>query len=178
VLCREEGLDLSRFFAASENSELNESFGLMGVVKEVGVDDEGLAELYVDYFTHPLYHDEGRILYDALGGRALKLTTWNPFRWIRFILGMKGRHKAKAAGNGGKMVGNLIGEGMVQGGVVIFDQFGQAQYAYREETGDELPLEDIMAAAMAVKTAQFAGASSGEDADATTTTTTATDSEL
>ena len=47
--------------------------------------------------------------------------------------------------------GNLTGEGIKQGGVVLFDKNGQPRYAYREKTGTEIPLEDILAAVHAVK---------------------------
>lgn len=38
----------------------------------------------------------------------------------------------------------MKGEGLVQGGIVIFDKSG-ARYAYREETGMEVPIDDIIA---------------------------------
>ena len=37
-------------------------------------------------------------------------------------------------------------KGMVQGGVIIFDNKGNARYAYEEETGKELVMDDIIAA--------------------------------
>ena len=50
--------------------------------------------------------------------------------------------------------GNLKGEGMVQGGIIIFDKDGKAQYAYKEETGSPLPIDDILVAVGAVKSAK------------------------
>ena len=144
VLCREEGLDLSRTLFAAHDV-ISQNFGLIGVVKEVGIDDQGLAEFYADYITHPLYHDESKVLYDALGGRTLQLTTWNPLRWITALREMSARQRAK-----GNLSGNMKGEGMVQGGVVIFDSRGNPRYAYQEDTGSELPIEDLLTAAMAV----------------------------
>eukprot|EP00804_Cyclotella_cryptica_P023214 CCRYP_000398-RA/>CCRYP_000398-RA protein AED:0.37 eAED:0.37 QI:0/0/0/1/1/0.5/2/0/60 len=50
-----------------------------------------------------------------------------------------------------KLEGNMTGEGMIQGGVVIFDKMGQARYAYEEETGSPLDIEDILAALKAIR---------------------------
>lgn len=40
---------------------------------------------------------------------------------------------------------------MVQGGIVIFGTDGKARYAYEEETGKDLPVDDILAAVRAVE---------------------------
>jgi len=42
--------------------------------------------------------------------------------------------------------GNMKGEGLKQGGVIIFDKKGIVKYAYLEKTGDELPVGDILSA--------------------------------
>jgi len=52
---------------------------------------------------------------------------------------------------GKNISGNMIGEGLTQGGIIIFDKNGVARYAYREETGYEVPIEDIIAAVKMVK---------------------------
>ena len=46
----------------------------------------------------------------------------------------------------------MKGEGLVQGGIIIFDRNGKARYAYREETGFEVPVDDILAAVKMIKT--------------------------
>jgi len=142
-LCREEGLALNTL-AASETNPLD-GFGLFGVVKETGVDDEGLIDFHSKYFPRPLYRDEDKAFYDALGGRKLKLTTYNPFKWYRFVKSMSKRHKEKG------LEGNMKGEGLVQGGVIVFGKDGKAKYAYEEDTGSEIPLDDILAAVKQVR---------------------------
>jgi len=132
-------------FALKDESPLD-GFNLFGVVKEVGVDDAGLSEFHSKYFPHDLYRDEGLVFYNEfLGGQKLGMRTFNPIRLFRGFRSMQQRIKEKS------IDGNLIGEGMVQGGVVLFDRDGEAKYTYREETGRELPLEDIAAAALAIR---------------------------
>jgi hypothetical protein len=118
-----------------------EEFGLFGVVKETGVDDEGLMEFQRDYFPFPLYKDEDLVFYnDFFGRRTLKLSTWNPLKLYRGYKEMSQRLKEK------NLQGNLTGEGMIQGGIIVFGKDGKAKYAYEEETGSEIPVEDILAA--------------------------------
>ncbi|KAL3761644.1 hypothetical protein ACHAWU_000131 [Discostella pseudostelligera] len=130
--------------AAREDKPL-EGFGLFGVVKEVGVDDEGLSEFQTEFFPHPLYRDEEVSFYKALGSRKLSLTTWNPIKLWRGMREVYNRLKVK------KISGNLKGEGLIQGGIIIFDKHGNARYAYREATGSEVPIDDIISAVKMVR---------------------------
>ena len=130
---------------ANERKPL-EGFGLFGVIKETGVDDEGLAE-FSEFFPYPLYRDENIAFYKALGNRKLSFTL-NPFHIVggmftlaSSVLRLKQR----------KIGGNMIGEGIRQGGVIMFDKDGKQMYAYEEETAKDLPLEDILAAVKAIK---------------------------
>jgi hypothetical protein len=127
--------------AANENKPL-EGFGLFGVIKETGVDDVGLAE-FSEFFPYPLYRDEKIAFYKALGDHKLSLlgmlgSTFSLFSSHRRI-------KDKA------ITGNMTGEGIRKGGVIIFDKKGAPQYAYEEDFPNEVPLEDILAASNAVK---------------------------
>lgn len=130
--------------AARKDKPLD-GFGLWGLIKETGADDEGLLAFQSDFYSHPLYRDENKDFYDALGNRKLKLTTWNPFKMYSGMKKMGNRLKEK------KIEGNMKGDGLVQGGVIIFGRDGKARYAYKEETGMELPVDDILAALKAVK---------------------------
>lgn len=38
----------------------------------------------------------------------------------------------------------MVGEGLVQGGIVLFDTNGKVRYAYEEEIGTELNMEEIV----------------------------------
>jgi AhpC/TSA antioxidant enzyme len=115
---------------------------LWGTVKEVHVDDEGLLEFYREYFTFPLYHDVEQTLYNvALGRRTiLSLSTWNPWRLYRGFQDLRQRLASKP------IAGNLKGEGLIQGGLLMFDAQGQLRYALLEEIGNPLNLDDIRAA--------------------------------
>jgi hypothetical protein len=147
-LCREQGLTLLAL-AAHETKPLD-GFGLFGVIKETAVDDVGLLEFALQFFTEPLYRDTELLFYRALGDRKLSLLPlifgmiWNGPE----TKAMKARLKDK------EIEGNLKGEGIKQGGVIIFDKKGEPQYAYLEETGKDIDVADLVSAVQAVRTEQ------------------------
>jgi len=65
------------------------------------------------------------------------MSTYNPFKLYRAYRGMSSRLSEK------KVEGNLKGEGIVQGGVVVFDGKGVSRCVYKEMTGYGLPVEEI-----------------------------------
>jgi len=145
VLCREQGQQLTDLAANIDTRPLD-GFELFGLIKETGVDDQGLTEFYKDSFNFPLYKDQDLVFFnDFFGQRKLKLTTLNPYRIYRAYKDTSKRLKEK------QLEGNLVGEGMVQGGIIIFGKDGTAKYAYEEETGSEVPIDDIVAALNSVK---------------------------
>jgi hypothetical protein len=131
-LCREHGQQLSELMAPNVT--------LMGVVKETGVDDVGLLEFYQKFFMFPIYQDSERKLYESFGNRKIALRTWNPIKIVKGYFELKGRIGEK------QIQGNLVGEGMVQGGVMVFNKEGILHYAQQEEIGNELDMEAIRAA--------------------------------
>lgn len=133
---------------ANNNNNNNKNVGLFGILKETNVDDKGLAEFYHDYFTFDIYRDDELAVYRALGNRKLKLNTWNPIRMWRGYREMTKRLKQK------KISGNLKGEGIVQGGVLVFDKQGVVRFAYKEETGSELDMQDVQDAIDSVRKEQ------------------------
>lgn len=97
-----------------------------------------LSQCFYDMFTFLFQRLLRNVFYQALGSRKLTVSTWNPFKIFRRIRNIYKRLGSK------NISGNLKGEGLVQGGIVIFDKLG-ARYAYREETGMEVPTDDIIA---------------------------------
>ena len=91
-----------------QQQEVMNGYKLFGTVKEIGVDDSGLAEFYNNYYTYPLFKDDGLVMYnDFFGRRKIKLTTYNPIQLYRGYKDMNKRLKDK------NLEGNLTGEGMV-----------------------------------------------------------------
>ena len=139
LICKEQGMMLQ---------ELVESFpedrvAAWAVIKEINVDNEGLLELYRDYFSFPFFLDKKMKLYKALGKKII-----NPFKFLNNV--KKGaRERIASKGIEGTFVGK--GEGLVLGGVIISDAKGNIQYAYQEKSGaEELPIEEFRVALNAV----------------------------
>lgn len=131
---------------AAQNDQPLKGFGLFGLVKETGVDDEGLIEFYSKSFPFPLYRDDGLVFYNNFFGQSkISLSSYNPLTLYRGYKKMTARLNEKG------LEGNLKGEGMVQGGIIVFGKNGEAQYAYKEETGSPLPVDDILAALEAIR---------------------------
>lgn len=141
---------------AAEHPALFQQFGLFGIIKEIGVDDEGLLDFYNQYFSYPLYMDASLQFYQALGSRKIfKLTTWNPFRIYRGFKAMSARLQSKP-----DLKGNYIGEGIIQGGIIVFDSQGDPRAVYQESTGSEIPSKDILEALEFLVEERKGGASS------------------
>jgi hypothetical protein len=158
-LCREEGRALSKLAANTNKNNDLDGFKLFGVVKETGVDDAGLHEFQSKFYPKPLYRDINRATYDNFfGGRKLvtvRSTLSALFHPIRTYRGFREvSRRLKDGGENGDLEGNLIGEGLLLGGVILFGNDGKPKYAYREETGMELPVDDIAAVARALRVEQ------------------------
>jgi hypothetical protein len=149
VLCREQGLTLLAL--AAHDTKPLDGFGLFGVIKETGVDDVGLLEFATKFFTEPLYRDTELAFYRALGDRRLSLTG---MLWGMFV-SKRSEYKAMSKRLEDKEIeGNLKGEGLKQGGVIIFDKKGEPKYAYLEETGKDIVVADLVSAVQAVRLEQ------------------------
>jgi len=142
-LCREHGQQLTEL-VASESTILSK-FGMFGIIKETGVDDEGLRVFQKDHFAYPLYRDENLDFYRAFGDKKItdEFSVWsllNPFKIYRGMKDVGKRMKKKG------LEGNLKGEGLKTGGIIVFGSDGEPKYAYPEITGSALETEDIVAA--------------------------------
>jgi len=142
-LCREHGQQLTEL-AASE-PKIMSNFGMFGVVKETGVDDKGLREFHKDYFSYPLYRDENLDFYRSFGDKKItsSMSWWsllNPYKIYKSMKAIGQRMKSK------NIEGNMVGEGLKTGGIIVFGNDGKAKYAYPEKTGYTLETTDLLAA--------------------------------
>ena len=119
---------------------------MFGIVKETGVDDDGLYKFQNNYFSRPMYKDEEMNFYNFVG--SSKIRKMSGMGLLKMIWNIP---KSNRRWRQNDIESNLSGEGLIQGGVVIFDKDGKQKYAYQEETGKELPVDDIIAAVNAVK---------------------------
>lgn len=117
---------------------------LIGIIKEVeeqvdskiAADALGVAAFQENFFSYPIYQDAGLEFYKAMGKRKLlSLFSWNPLKWYGLLSKMADRHKG--------IEGNLKGEGLVLGGVLVVSRENGVVYQYNEVTGDPIPAEEI-----------------------------------
>ena len=103
----------------------------------------------------PVYLDEPRAFYNALGGGKANKSTLASFLakianpWSRL------RKNAKRAKDdkGDAVEGNLVGEGFVHGGVYVVQAGGKPYYVHAEaEIGDHPPTEELLAALPEIET--------------------------
>ena len=147
-MCREEALDINALFAA--NGPLNEdTTQLIGIVKETAptkqcMDDKclGVGEFINKYFPRgTVYRDDNLLFYEALGKRSLLRNgffgSFNPISIYR-----EGKKLGKRLEEKG-VDGNLKGEGVKLGGVLIFNSRGDVVYTHPEVTGKQFPVAEI-----------------------------------
>ncbi|KAJ8601302.1 hypothetical protein CTAYLR_007222 [Chrysophaeum taylorii] len=106
----------------------------------------GVGEFQRDYFKNDLFLDEERDFYAYLGNRKLITlrsalgALLRPDKFYRGLRAVNQRVEAKG------IDGNMVGEGLTQGGVLVVAPDGQVRYTYLEKTGQEIPVDEINAA--------------------------------
>jgi hypothetical protein len=141
--CREQAFTLS--VLASNFPEFWRGIRIFGVVKET-VDPIGLMEFHNTYFPYPLYCDKSYSFYQALGDRRIRLSgLLHTFSLVSLLCDAYHRMSEK------HVKGNLKGEGIVQGGIIIFDKNGKPFAMSPEETGKDLRVKNILAALQALR---------------------------
>lgn len=115
---------------------------LFAIIKEVAptgkirTDEElGVREFQTKYFDgNPVYIDEQKRFYNALGNRKLlrdTMPTWNPFKLYSAFRKLSKRLKDKP-----DIEGNFAGEGIVLGGVLVIGRGEQGVlHEYLEQSG-------------------------------------------
>ena len=80
--------------------------------------------------------------------------SWNPYKLWKGFKEVSKRLKEK------NIDGNMKGEGITTGGLVIFGVDGEAKYMYKEETGEPIDEELFLKAVRAVRESHMTIASS------------------
>lgn len=133
-----------------------QDMNIVGIIKEVApvkgaaTDEElGVGEFQSNYFrNYPLYLDEEKLFYSFLGDKNLlgqKLHSWNPFTLYNDFKAMNNRLNQKG------IAGNLKGEGLLKGGMLLITPEQGVVYRHEEQTGSEMPYDEIMAAVDSVR---------------------------
>lgn len=114
---------------------------LVGIIKEVAPTKQaandtvlGIAE-FEDYFHGTLYLDDDRAFYDYLGNR--KLLTWD-VAWKALSNPRKTWSNLKEIGhrlNDSNIDGNLVGEGLILGGILVVDPSNAVVKEFPENSG-------------------------------------------
>lgn len=146
--CRKQALMLTLF--QTLYPEIMDGFEIVGIVKEIEV--EGLIDFYQIYFhTHPLYCDPSYAFYNALGDRRVGLSSFvRPATFYRLVcVAYHERWQSMANNNNNGGLGK--GDGIVQGGIIIFNCHNQPVWVMEEETGVDLRIVDIAMALDAIR---------------------------
>uniref|UniRef100_A0A7S1FM58 Thioredoxin domain-containing protein n=1 Tax=Corethron hystrix TaxID=216773 RepID=A0A7S1FM58_9STRA len=150
AFCREH----ARALEVLAEKQTWEDFGIFGIINELGKKDEGIVEFSSEYFPRPLYLDTEGKFYEAMGNRVFGLAdviqrSWNPLQL--YLIHQENQHRLDEKKIKGTEEKILCGSGIRQGGVIIFDSRGIVTHAFPENTGDELPVEDIIDAVNEVR---------------------------
>jgi hypothetical protein len=147
IFCREQAQLLIDII---KSNKLTDEVQIIGVVKQVApvprapTDKElGIDDFQKNYFdNNPIYLDPELDFFKKLGYRSVlnqKWTSWNPFTLWNSYRAMNQRINNK------KITGNLVGEGLIQGGIILLLPGRGVKFIYHEVTGMEIPRDSILA---------------------------------
>lgn len=145
-MCREEALDVTSLLNEKDSFS---NLKLLATIKEIAptkqCDDDaclGVSDFAKKYFpSGEVYLNEENIFWKVLGSRRItsqRPASYNPIKIYKGIKEIGRRQSVKG------VEGNLKGEGIVQGGIIIFGPSGNVEYVYQEKTGYEIPRDDII----------------------------------
>jgi hypothetical protein len=137
-------LEISSRFKSGQFAGAN----LFGVIKEVapvsGAETDeilGVSEFQKKYFNdYPVYLDHEKAFYSYLGDKSLlsqSLHSWNPFTLYSDFKNMQERLNRKG------VEGNLKGEGLLKGGILIITPPENVVYKHEEQSGSEMPYDEF-----------------------------------
>jgi hypothetical protein len=123
----------------------------VGIIKEVAPTSQaandtvlGVGEFERQYFGGgAVYLDEGKQFYGFLGDRKL-ISTRNVFKAL--VRPLKTWRSLRAVGDRMKskgIEGNMVGEGLLLGGVLVVDRDGRVTYSYPETAGEPAPVDAV-----------------------------------
>lgn len=136
------------FLVRFASGEFDNRVKLYGIIKEVApvgkfdTDQKlGVGVFQSQYFlNNPVYMDTSKKFYSFLGDKSLLAqpwSSWNPFRLYADFQSMQRRLSSKG------VEGNLAGEGLLKGGVLLMSPTKGVVYRHEEVTGYEAPYEEI-----------------------------------
>jgi len=107
-------------------------------VKETGIDDDGLKEFITEYFPYVCYKDQERVFYKNLGSGTMFLG-FNPMNIVELIMNSKQMMQDLNVSSW-----NTKGEGLLQGGWILFDTDGIPVAAFQEDAKKRIPIDVII----------------------------------
>jgi AhpC/TSA antioxidant enzyme len=148
---------------STDSSKKQPRFQIFGIIKDT-CDEEGIVEFQKDYFPFPLYVDPSMAFYQALGDRKLSLSqilstkeAWKSLLCSAYqsVFPTKPSKLARRASSSSSSTSLeekkaaaasslTVSDGMVLGGLVIFDHSGRPVAMYPEQPGPTLPLVDVL----------------------------------
>jgi hypothetical protein len=114
------------------------SINLFGIIKEVDADPSGVIKFSEKYFNgNEIFIDQEKLFYKELGSQKLSIPSWNPITLYKQYQALKERMKLKKIG------GNLVGEGILKGGLFVISPTEGVVFRHQEETGTPMPYAEI-----------------------------------